>query len=307
MAKVIDETYLPFSADKLRQHFVADVDRNLRYYERSAKRYHEFMAAHPITAGISIKESRVSRQIEKDEKFWTLAALKGVFDDPSRDLFFEQLLRKAHGDAPPINGMNNWTEWLDGELRLYFEACLPSPSIYVDWLRENLSERQMIPYVLDAALRESTRTLEGATHVDALLINLSNGFAWLIEAKVLSDLSCSTSFDSFRNQIARNIDVMLENNSMSEGGLDKRDPDRTLFALLTPASFKECPHSRLYGWLMQDYQTNPAALQRDLRHRTRVDWAAVSRRVGWFTFEDIENVRPGTCAWLDRRGNTGAT
>jgi hypothetical protein len=156
----------------------------------------------------------------------------------------------------------------------------------------------MIPYVLDAAARDNARTLEGATAVDAMFLNVTNGFAWLIEAKVLSDVSYLTSFDSFRNQMARNIDVMLDNRSKPGAGLEKRNPERCLFSLLTPAQFKKQPHSRLYGWLMAEYKSNPQALKRDLIHRKGFDWSHLSRRIGWVTFEDFAEAKSGACPWL---------
>jgi hypothetical protein len=149
------------------------------------------------------------------------------------------MLTETFGDAPPVTGLSSWEECLAGELRLYFESCLPSPTSYVKWLRKNLSSRQIVPYVLDAALRDGARTLDGATHVDALFLNSTNGFTWLIEARVLSDVSYSISFDNYRNQIARNLDVMIDNNSQPGFGLETRDPDRSLFVLLTPGGFKK--------------------------------------------------------------------
>ena len=303
MPDVIDKIYLPFTRDELTPHFIADVDGQLDYYQRSAGRYHAFMDDHPHTAGIPLTQARTPRQIEKDERFWTIAATKQVFDDPLRDRILDQLLVKAYGSTPPIPGLCSWAECFDGELRLYFEVRLPSPPSYVEWLRSNLDRRQMIPYVLDAAARENARTLEGATHVDAMFLNLTNGFAWLIEAKVLSDASHSISFDNFRSQIARSIDVMLDNTSRPGTGLERRNPESSLFGLLTPAQFKDLPHSRLYGWLMRDYRSRPGALARDLAHRSGVHWPLVSRRIGWLTFEDFEQVRPGACPWLRRRGN----
>ena len=68
----------------------------------------------------------------------------------------------------------------------------------------------MIPYIRDAAARNSGLPLEGASHVDAIFANPLNGFGLLIEAKVLSDIVASVSFDNQRNQLARNIDLMLE-------------------------------------------------------------------------------------------------
>jgi hypothetical protein len=297
--KPIDETYLPFTADKLRTHFIADVEGQLKYYENSANRYHEFKTSHPDTVGIPLSDAKVPRQIEKDERFWTITATKTAHDDPEYKVILSHLLEKAYGISPPVPGLSTWEECLDGELKLYYEVCLPSPQSYIQWLRSNLNSRQIIPYVRDAADRNNARTLEGATHVDAMFLNCTNGFAWLIEAKVLSDISYSISFDNFRNQIARNIDVMIENTSSTGCGLEKRNPERSLFGLLTPSQFKASPHSRLYGWLISDYMSNPQALGRDLSHREGIEWSTVSRRIGWLTFEDFEKARPGSCPWLN--------
>lgn len=298
MPNVIDKIYLPFTVRNLRQHFISDVDAQLDYFTKSASRYHQFLTKHPVTTGISLTKAKTFRQIEKDERFWTVTTLKNIFDDPSRERILAQLLSKTYGSSPPISGLSTWEECLNGDLHLYFEACLPSPQSYVKWLRSNLSHRQMVPYVLDAAARKNARTLEGATHVDAMFLNLTNGFAWLIEAKVLSDISYLVSFDNFRNQIIRNIDVMLENNSSLGAGLEKRDPERSLFGLLTPACFRDLTQSRLYGWLMRDYRSKPSSLARDLCHRPTVDWPQISRRMGWFTFEECEKMKPGSCPWL---------
>jgi hypothetical protein len=131
-----------------------------------------------------------------------------------------------------------------------------------------------------------------------MFLNVTNGFAWLIEAKVLSDVSCQISFDNFRNQIARNIDVMLDNTSLIGSVLEKRDPQKSLFSLLTPRCFKQYPSSRLYGWLMHEYKNDPYALERDLPHRKQTNWAALQQRIGWITFEDFQEVQPGACPWL---------
>jgi hypothetical protein len=151
-----------------------------------------------------------TRQIEKDERFWTAASLRHLFDHPNRESSLATLLSRAFGEEPPVDGIETWEECLAGDLALYFEAQMPSPGAYVDWLRQNLAERHCIPYVFDAAARESQRTLEGPTHCDAVLVNPSNGFNLLIEAKVLSDIAPHVSFDMFRNQLVRGIDVMLD-------------------------------------------------------------------------------------------------
>ena len=67
MSDLIDNTYLPFTPELLRSHFLVDVNGQIDYYLKSAARYHEFMEAHTDTAGIPLTKVRLQRQIEKDE------------------------------------------------------------------------------------------------------------------------------------------------------------------------------------------------------------------------------------------------
>lgn len=297
MGNVIDPTYLPFSRAQLSPHFTADADRQIDAFERSATRYRGFRRQHRNLTGISLSSAKVPRQIEKDETFWTAASLTALYRHPQSKPLLATLLRQLYGKTPPIKGLSSWERCLDGDLYLYFEAQLPSPQSYVAWLTAHLTEQQLIPYVRDAADRKSGKPLEGATHVDAILVNPQNGFGVLIEAKVLSDISAYTSFDNRRNQLVRNVDVMLERYA-DASVISQRRPDRSLLAILTPDVFKQHPRSRLYGWLLPDYQENSRSLARDLPHRSNMDWSGVSKRLGWLTFEMVEKVCPGACPWL---------
>ena len=185
------------------------------------------------------------------------------------------LLRRCLGDVPPLDGLATWEQALGDpeKLRLFFEVSLPTPPEYREELRQQLEQRVLIPHVLESATRTAAagRALEGATKVDAILIAPETGFAVLFEAKVLADASSSIGFDVLRNQFARNIDVMLQPNPNLEEPLSQRRPERSCFVLLTPEIFRSHPESRLYGWLMRDYRSSPAALQRDLPHRAGTD------------------------------------
>lgn len=295
---IIDPLYLPFTPDDMKQHFAHQADKQLSYYVASADRYHSFMRGHSETEGIPLSEARRPRQIEKDERFWAATALKRLHDSPKRVESLTRVLSDAFGLTPPVEGIGSWDECLSGDLRLFFEVCLPAPKSYTAWLRTNLARRQLIPYVLDAANGKNHRALEGATHGDAMFINADNGFALLIEAKVTSDISHSISYDDYRNQIARSIDVMLEDNGRLSEPLCRRRPDRSLFALLTPDGFKFNPKTRLYGWLMNEYRSEAGALARDLPHRQGVEWASVMERIGWVSYEEIEYALPGACPWM---------
>jgi len=310
--RLIDSVYLPFSVEQLEAHFVptagrsADeqTTRHLRHYLDGAERYHSFQADHPDRRGLSLSKSRTPCQIEKDERFWVVTCLMSYYHSADRTEHLNALMRLCYGDTPPLAGIASWDECLDGKLHLFFEVSLPSPPGYKRWLAEHLDQRQIIPYVLDAGRRRGTDEvrggLEGATHVDAMLLNAGNGFGVLFEAKALSDVSYLVSFDTMRNQIARSIDVMLERNDDLPEPLSLRQPERTLFALLTPEIFHQHPHSRLYGWLMKEYRDDPTALARDVPHRQSVDWSEVAHRIGWLTWEDCEQVLPGSCPWLTR-------
>ncbi len=285
---MIDEQYLPFTRKELEPHFYGNAEKQIDYFCKSAFRYHRYMEHHGNSEKLQMKHARFNRQIEKDEKFWVVTALKSLFDNVSRKAILKNLLMNTFDAVPPLNGIDSWDECLDGNLELYFEASLSSPREYSDWARKALPHRQLIPYISETAEQIGSRRFEGATHADALLINPSNGFNWVIEAKVLSDISCQTTFDHCRNQIIRNIDVMLSNESSGKSPLRKRDPEKSIFSLLTPGMFKDYPKSRFYGWLMEEYKSSPSALERDLPHRKNFNAGNLSKRIGWMTYEDIQ-------------------
>lgn len=94
-------------------------------------------------------------------------------------------------------------------------------------------------------------------------------------------------------------EIMLEKNENLCYPLNKRDPDKTLFLLITPKLFKENPSSRLYGYKFNEYQTNPASLLADLPNREKCDWRNITSRLGWLTWEDFKNVNNNCCRWLN--------
>jgi len=298
--------YLPFSEDQLRSHFarvkqgkecVRTDEGHMKYFRRSIQRYDEYCEQNPDRRGITINDMKGPCQIEKDEKFWTASSMMTLFYSQNRTQELIDLFKTEFGDDPPVPGIDSWRECFDGDLHLFFEPNLPSPKAYKEWLQENLQSRHLIPYVLDSAYKK--KVLEGATNVDALLLNSSNGFSVVIEAKVLSDISHDITYDVMRNQIARNIDVMLERNDDLCDPLDKRDPDKTLFLLVTPQVFKDNPGSRLYGYKMNEYRNDPKSLAQDLHHRKDCDWEVISKRIGWITWEEFKMVNRDSCSWLD--------
>jgi hypothetical protein len=303
--------YLPFSESQLADCFTAVArdegevtrEKHLAYYRASIRDYEGFWDGAPPRPVAALTQAKHAAQVEKDERFWIAATLMAAFHAPERQATICALLRRCLGESPPFAGVASWEDGFGPGTALYLEVSLPSPHSYQHWLRTNLTERQLIPYVRAAAKRQPR--LEGPTHVDAVMIDGSTGCAILFEAKVTSDCSCQVSFDMMRNQLARTIDAMLEANPNLVPPLNARKPERSAFVLLTPRVFRDNPHARLYGRLMQEYQTSPWALHRDLPHRTfeTTDWHhEVARRIGWLTFEDCAERVPGACPWLREGG-----
>jgi hypothetical protein len=296
--------YLPFTEQQVESHFaevkkgrepVSSAKKHLDYFKASLKNYKNCPEGRGQKRPLS--ETKKPCQVEKDEKFWTAACLMTVFHSKTQTDELIKLFRKAYGDVPPLAEFGSWEECVNGELHLFFEANLPSPKSYTKWLRENLEKRQFIPYILDSD--NGRKNLEGPTNVDAILLNSDNGFAVIAEAKVLSDISYQVTYDVTRNQIARNVDVMLKKNSDLCSPLDKREPEKTLFLLLTPRTFQNDPSSRLFGYKFNEYKNSPESLGQDLPHRADRDWTELSKRLGWLTWEDFRDVNPACCKWLD--------
>lgn len=151
-SEIIDPIYLPFAKADLHRHFLVDADRQVRYFEESADRYHKFLAAHPKRNGVPLREARGPCQIEKDERFWTAATLKHLVDSPRSVEVLCKLLSNAFGERPPLVGLPDWPSCLAGGVALILEASLASPPLYVEWLRENLPLQHLVPYVLSHPL-----------------------------------------------------------------------------------------------------------------------------------------------------------
>ena len=315
MESELEPTYLPFSGAQLteclataaqsaKSHASESEDAEtgrvgIKYYTTSINNYSEYKKDPKLYR--TIAKSKFPRQIEKDERFWTAATLMAFKYSESPGENWSNLLGRCFGpERPPVGNFESWREAVGNNPTLLLEAPMPSPRVYSYWLRERLHERQIIQYVFDAVPANPEARLEGFTHADAIIVNPSNGFSVVFESKVLSDISTEITFDCMRNQIARIIDVMLERPDPEGHALDalsRRQRDLTCFVLLTPKLFQRNPWSRLYGRVIREYQSDPQALSRDLPHR-RDNLDAVSRRLGWLTWEDCKSVLPSACPWL---------
>ena len=162
----------------------------------------------------------------------------------------------------------------------------PPPQERESWLREYLGNRGGGLFQ-----RWSTKPgkVEGTTEVD-LTIETEKALIF-IEAKYLSDISPHVSYDPWRDQIVRIIDVGTYQAQLAE---PKRE---FFFTLLTPRWDNEYEErSRLYWYKMRDYREHPELLRAKLPHRDPtlnldckypIDFETMARRIGWTYWPDI--------------------
>jgi hypothetical protein len=174
--------------------------------------------------------------------------------------FFQVLLRQCPA---------NWWNWIvQAAMRRNPELDLPansevspvalfwnlvhSPEGYLEESRRRmLSSRNPIW----AARATASEPVEGPTEVDVTIE--SDEFLIFIEAKLGSDISMNTTYDPHRNQVARNIDCLLE----------KAGQKTPAFWMLV----RDEDPSRAYVQLVNAYRSDPGLLARDLPHRRPED------------------------------------
>ncbi len=109
------------------------------------------------------------------------------------------------------------------------------PKEYLRWLRKQC-DNHPIRYVREQAkLHKDNQRLEGNTHADAFI--QTDKLLIFFEIKFTSDISCDTTFDPCRNQLARLVDVGLE--------VNEQNGKEVLVILSTPRKLYESK-SRFY-------------------------------------------------------------
>jgi len=167
-----------------------------------------------------------------------------------------------------------------------YEPTFPPPQEREDWHRKYLEKKQ------GGVFREWSKKrgkIEGSTEVDVMV--RSEKVLIFIEAKYLSDIGTDVSYDPWRDQIARNIDVGTYQAQLAE------PQQEFFFVLLTPRWDNEYEQrSRLYWYKMRDYRQHPELLRAKLPHRDPtinpdckypIDFEAMARRIGWAYWAEV--------------------
>lgn len=272
---------MPFTEECLMKYF--DGNNQLQqviYFKYSIAKYKKYEEQKSMVK----TKFKTYRQAEKDERFYTARTFVNIFEDENNRIDrLKEMLKIAFGDKPLFNNnkFKSWDEALGTKQKLILEHQLPAPKLFKKELSNNLEKHHFIPHIIEMGCDKKgfRKNLEGATHVDAYIYCEETKLRIIIEAKVLSDISYDVRYDIARNQIARNIDCMLEDREWEN-----------LFLLLTCKYFKDHPETRLYGYKMKDYQTNQFSIRNDLNHRNDLsdeEWRNLPNRIGWITWEDI--------------------
>lgn len=173
-----------------------------------------------------------------------------------------------------IKRRNPWFEFP------FDEHSLPSASFWV-------SVRAPLEYEAESRLRMKASgndswllraadpaPVEGASEIDVTFDHPE--FLIFAEAKLGSDVSLSTTYDSHRNQIVRNIDCLIE-----------KAGDRTPFFWLL---VRDDAPSRAYVQLMNAYKDDPATLARDLPHRRPSQLEHISKNLALLRWIDLSEL-----------------
>ena len=164
-----------------------------------------------------------------------------------------------------------------GELSLTIEKPLPCPEGYLSWLKDEALKINPVRYVREQAVNHQKRnkTLETATHVDAVI--KTGNFVIFVEMKFTSDISTDTTFNPYRNQLARLIDVGTE---------IARTQGKKLIVLLATPSGLFRNKSRLYFYKIQDYSSS-AEIQKDIVWRKQEEIEKHVLAVKWISLEEL--------------------
>ena len=158
-----------------------------------------------------------------------------------------------------------------------FWPSVRSPQDYLEHSRRRMINSRNPVWCARAAAPEP---VEGSSEID-VRFETPRSLVY-IEAKLGSDISMSTTYDPGRNQIARNIDCLLENAGQK-----------------TPAFWmlvRDEDPSRAYVQLINAYKSDPGKLARDLPHRNREDLECIAGNLTVLRWSDSSHLLAGACA-----------
>jgi hypothetical protein len=175
-----------------------------------------------------------------------------------------------------ILGLAGVSPFEENVVSVNLERQFSPPTNYLKWIK-NEAKTHPIRYIREksAAHLKTNKPLESRTHVDAFIE--TDKLLIFFEIKYTSDISYNTTFNPYRNQLARLIDVGLD--------VNEQNGKEVLVILSSPRKLYE-RKSRLYYYKVKEY-TNPALIQEDIPWRTVSEIKDNVLAVRWIALEDL--------------------
>ena len=150
------------------------------------------------------------------------------------------------------------------------------PAGYLRWFKNEVKNHP-IRYIREKSSEhlETNKPLESRTHVDAFIE--TDKLLIFFEMKYTSDIAHSTVFNPYRNQLARLIDVGIDEAKCSG--------KEVLVLLSSPSSLYE-RRSRLYYYKVHEY-SDPLMIQKDIGWRTVKEIEENLLAVKWIALEKL--------------------
>ena len=170
----------------------------------------------------------------------------------------------------------NVHESLEESVSLSFEKQFKPPTGYLKWLNNEVANHP-INYIRKKGIEHTNRgkRLEANTHVDAVFE--SKNLLILVEVKFTSDISYDVTFNPHRNQLARTIDVGIEE--------AEKKGKKLVVLLCTPSEFYH-KRSRLYYYKIQEY-SDLIKISQDIEWRLVEDIKTHLLKVAWLPLEEV--------------------
>jgi hypothetical protein len=174
-----------------------------------------------------------------------------------------------------ILGLAGISPFEENVVNVGLERQYRPPEGYLNWLKNDVKNHPIQYIRQQASKHEPNKPLESNTHMDAFIE--TDKLLIFFEMKYTSDIAYSTTFNPYRNQLARLIDVGLD--------VAKCSGKEVLVLLSSPSKFYES-RSRLYYYKVQEY-SDPLLIQKDIAWRTVSEIRDNVLAVKWFALEEL--------------------
>jgi hypothetical protein len=250
--------------DKLSFLFEELAKKQFNFTDAKVKKYRNWVATANEVRAKDLLDSKLNQYDKAEEliTFYTFAPIE---------------LRKDKNDVvEEILKLGEIHETIEKLEKISFEKLYKSPNAFLNWLNKKVVSNP-IRYVRMKGRQNVAKgkPLEGKTHVDVVIE--TKRLVVLVEVKFTSDISYQIDYYPIRNQLARNIDVGIEE--------AKKKGKRLVVLLCTPEELFN-KKSRFYYYKIKDYK-DPNKIFEDLEWRPIEEIKEHLLKVAWIPLEKV--------------------